>query len=103
MRPLFGRVALEPIYETRSDVLWTPEELSRWKNGELSISGKVVAIGPEVTGVEVGETVYHSDSCAQPFDINGNEIRIINQDDIMFMTNRPIKSYWLGAQENYDD
>jgi co-chaperonin GroES (HSP10) len=102
MTPLFDRLALAPIYEPRSDKLWTPDEISRWQNGKLSISGRVTAIGPDVQGVSVGDVVYHSDSCAKPFDINGNEIRIIHQDDIMFVSDEPVKTAWIGAEEDYD-
>jgi co-chaperonin GroES (HSP10) len=102
LTPLFDRIVLEPIYETRSDVVWTPDEISRWQNGKLSISGKVKAIGGDVSGVEIGQIVYHSDSCAKPSVISGDEIRIIREDDVMFISDLPVKSLWVGAEEAYD-
>lgn len=99
MRTMGKRVVVEPVVELPSAVLMVPERNTRWKNGKLSICGKVVATGREA-GIEVGAYVYHSDSCGEFID--HGKYRVIHEDDIMFMSSELVPAQWLGAKENYD-
>lgn len=98
IRPLSNRIVIDPIFYPMSDAVWTPTQRSRYKNGQASISGKVIAVGPRVTGAAVGDIVYHSDSCFKEFD----GVRMIREDDIMFITDEPVDAKWLGADEVYE-
>lgn len=82
----------------RSDVIWTPEQLSRWGNGLLATSGTVLALGPEVDGIEVGEVVHFSDSCGKPC----ADGILIREDDVMFVCDADVKAEWLGAKEVHE-
>ncbi len=97
IQPLANRLLIAPIVESRSDVIWTPEQLSRWGNGLLATKGRVLEIGPEVYEVKVGEVVHFSDSCGKPC----AEGILIREDDVMFVDDEPgtIKAEWIGATE----
>lgn len=100
MQTTTTKLVLEPVAEILSDLIYTPKKDSRWKNGKLSICGRVVAIGPQVQDVKVGDYAYHSDSCYAP--INGGKFNVIRQNDIMFLTDELIPAKWIGAEENFD-
>lgn len=87
--------------EARSDVIWTPEQLSRWGNGLLATKGRVVSLGPECDpeAVHVGEIVHFSDSCGKPCP----EGILIREDDVMFVEDEPVKAEWIGAVEVADE
>lgn len=95
MQPLHNRLAVTPIIEGRSDIIWTPEVMSRWGNGLQATKGRVVAVGPEVDSVQVGELVHFSDSCGKP----AGEYLLIREDDVMFVEDEPCNVAWVGAQE----
>ncbi len=95
-----NKLVLEPVAEILSNLIHVPEKDSRWKNGTLSICGRVVAIGPKVQDVQIGDYAYHSDSCYAP--INGGKFNVIRQNDIMFTTEELISVSWIGAEENFD-
>lgn len=96
IQPLANRLLISPIVEARSGVIWTPEQLSRWGNGLLATKGTVLAIGPGVHEVAVGEVVHFSDSCGKPC----TEGILIREDDVMFVeAGEPIKAEWIGAAE----
>lgn len=94
-RPLANRILIAPIVEARSDVIWTPDQLSRWGNGLLATKGSVLAIGPDVEEVAVGEVVHFSDSCGKPCP----DGILIREDDVMFVEEEPVKAEWIGAME----
>lgn len=96
IKPLANRILISPIVEARSDVLWTPEQLSRWGNGLLATKGTVLALGPDVFDVSVGEVVHFSDSCGKPC----ADGILIREDDVMFAEcGESIKAEWVGATE----
>lgn len=97
IKPLANRILVSPIVESRSDVIWTPEQLSRWGNGLLATKGRVLELGPEVYEVKVGEVVHFSDSCGKPC----ADGVLIREDDVMFVDDEPetIKAEWIGATE----
>lgn len=95
IKPLANRILIAPIVESRSDVIWTPEQLSRWGNGLLATKGRVLELGPEVYEVKVGEVVHFSDSCGKPC----AEGILIREDDVMFVEEEPVKAEWVGAME----
>lgn len=95
IQPLGNRILVSPIVEARSDVIWTPEQLSRWGNGLLAVKGTVLAVGPDVDGVAVGEKVHFSDSCGKPCD----DGIVIREDDVAFVYEDDIKIEWVGATE----
>lgn len=99
IKPLANRLLISPIVESRSDVIWTPEQLSRWGNGLLATKGTVLALGPDVQDVAVGEVVHFSDSCGKPCE----DGILIREDDVMFVEEEPIKAEWLGAVEVADE
>ena len=94
------RVVLEPILEYPSDVIQAPNRTSRWKNGAISICGRVVSLGRENSGLQVGDIVYHSDSCGKKID--DEKYNVIHEDDIMFTSEQPLPVQWVGAEERYD-
>lgn len=98
MKPLGNRILINPIVESRSEVLWTPEQLSRWGNGLLATKGRVISCGPDVDpdSVKPGEMVHFSDSCGKP--VPGGIM--IREDDIAFVyEDDGIKIEWIGATE----
>jgi co-chaperonin GroES (HSP10) len=95
IKPLGNRILITPIVENRSEVLWTPAQLSRWGNGLLATKGVVMEIGPDVLDVKVGEKVHFSDSCGKPC----AEGIIIREDDIAFAYEDDFKIEWVGATE----
>lgn len=110
MKTTGSKLILEPIFETPSATIAVPDRPSRWKNGKLSICGRVVSAGPGTrnrkgllipTEVKVGDYVYHSDSCGTPI-LNGR-YNVVREADVMFVTDEPIPAQWLGAKENYDE
>lgn len=94
-------VVVEPVSELPSSVVVVPNRTSRWKNGNISICGKIVALGRKNVGLELGQYVYHSDSCATP--INDGKFNVLHENDVMFMSNELIPVQWIGAKENFDD
>lgn len=100
IRPLGNRILVSPIVEARSDVIWTPEQLSRWGNGLLATKGTVLAVGPDVDpeAIKVLEIVHFSDSCGKPC----ADGILIREDDVMFVEEVPVKVEWLGAEEVHD-
>lgn len=98
IKPLGNRILISPIVETRSEVIWTPEQLSRWGNGLLATKGTVLAVGPDVDGVEVGEIAHFSDSCGKPC----ADGILIREDDVMFVSDATVKAEWIGAEEVHD-
>jgi hypothetical protein len=97
IRPLGNRILVSPIVESRSDVIWTPEQLSRWGNGLLATKGTVLALGPEVDpdAIKVGEVAHFSDSCGKPC----ADGILIREDDVMFVCDASVKAEWVGAVE----
>lgn len=96
IKPLGNRILISPIVEERSSVLWTPEQLSRWGNGLLATKGVVLAVGPDVEDVNVGERVHFSDSCGKAC----ADGILIHEDDVAFVyEDESIKIEWIGAQE----
>lgn len=74
--------------------------MSRWGNGLLATRGEVIAIGPLVDSVKVGEVVDFSDSCGKLAEQNGVKYLIIREDDVMFIEDELIQSAeWIGAME----
>ena len=103
IRPLQNRLLILPIVGKRS-FLWTPEQVSRWGNGLLATRGEVIAIGPLVDSVKVGEVVDFSDSCGKAAAENGVKYLIIREDDVMFVEDELIQSTeWVGATEVIED
>ena len=98
IKPLGNRILIAPIVEARSDVIWTPEQLSRWGNGLLATKGRILATGPEANDVFVGEIVHFSDSCGKPCP----DGILIREDDVMFVEEEPVKTEWIGATEVAD-
>lgn len=95
------KVIVEPILEKPSDVIAVPDRNTRYRNGKLSICGRVTAIGPEVEGIDIGDYVYHSDSCYAP--IKNSGFNVMHQGDIMFVSKELIPVQWIGAEEHFDD
>lgn len=97
IQPLGNRIAVRPFLEKRSDILWTPELMSRWGNGVQCTKGEVVAMGPEVDQdqLQPGHVVHFSDSCGKP----AGDLLMIREDDVMFVEEEPVKAEWLGATE----
>lgn len=95
MNPLGNRIAVRPFHEKRSDILWTPEVMSRWGQGILCTKGEVVACGPSAREVKVGEVVHFSDSCGKP----AGDLLMIREDDVMFVEDEPVRAEWVGASE----
>lgn len=83
IRPTFNRIVIKPIFDQASAVLWTPEEESRWGNGRRCTRGEVVATGPLATFARIGDIVHFSDSCLRPFEVEGEQVAIIRDDDIV--------------------
>lgn len=95
-----NKIVLEPVREMPSEAILVPVRGTRYRNGKLSICGRVVAVGPKVQGVGIGEYAYHSDSCYQP--IQEGALNVIRQDDIMFLSHELLPAQWLGAEEVYE-
>ncbi len=98
MSPLGNRIAIRPFHEKRSDVLWTPELMSRWGNGIQCTKGEVIALGPDVEEVRKGEIVHFSDSCGKP----AGEFLLIREDDVMFVQEGDGAIEWVGAEEIHE-
>lgn len=81
--PLSDRLAIEPLFEERSSVLWTPEESSRWGNGRRCTRGRVLALGKSAGFAKVGDIVHFSDSCMRPFKVEDQTMALIRTDDIV--------------------
>lgn len=98
-RPLANRIIVSPVIEPMSDLLWTPEQKSRWSNGLLAVKGRVVAIGPEVDAdqLKIGDLVHFSDSCGK--EVLDKHI-VIREDDVAFVIeDEDTKLEWVGATE----
>jgi hypothetical protein len=97
MHTTTNKLILEPVLERPSAIIEAVPTATRWKNGNMSICGRVVAMGPKVKDVAIGEYAYHSDSCYVP--VNEGQYNVIRVDDIMFLSKEPIPVQWLGAEE----
>ena len=97
MRTTGKRLILEPILEQPSASIVVPNRTSRWKNGAVSICGRVVAMGRENAGIDLGDIVYHSDSCGRL--IADDQFNVIHEDDVMFVSKEFIPVQWVGAEE----
>lgn|SRR5574340_540464 len=104
------RIIVRPVLEKPSDIIDVPRRPSRWKNGDLSICGQVVAVGPGRTtrkgivvppSVEIGDFVYYSDSCHAS--VRDGELDVVRESDVMFVAKELLATQWLGAEENYDE
>lgn len=97
-RPLANRLLVSPVIEPMSDILWTPEQKSRWSKGLLAVKGRVVSIGPDVDAdqVKVGDLVHFSDSCSKEV---LEKMLVIREDDIAFVMEDDAKLEWVGATE----
>lgn len=90
IQPLANRVALRPIVETPmspgglqlipADTTFTHDP--KWMREIAQTKGVVIAIGPRVTEVKVGDVVRHSDSCGHLLMVEGEERRFIRDDDV---------------------
>ena len=100
IKTISRRVVLAPILEYPSDTIQVLNRTSRWKNGAISICGRVVSLGRENSGLRVGDIVYHSDSCGKKID--DEKYNVIHEDDIMFTSEQPLPVQWVGAEERYD-
>lgn len=109
MRTTGNKIVVKPIFELPSTSIAVPARPSRWKNGQLSICGEVVAVGPGrrtkrrnrvPVDVRVGQYVYHSDSCGRPID--DDRYAVITENDVMFVSDELLPAQWIGAKENYD-
>jgi co-chaperonin GroES (HSP10) len=85
-----NRVMLQPIVEERRSpgglLVLVPEKTTfthgKWKEELSQTKGEVIAIGPKVTDVKVGDIVRHSDSCGHLLMVDGVERRFIRDDDV---------------------
>jgi co-chaperonin GroES (HSP10) len=108
MQTTANRVIIEPIFESNEYIDLLPQD-SRWKNGRLSICGKVVAKGPgfrikrtrRSPDVEIGQYVWHSDSSGEF--IKEGKYKVIRENDIMFLADEFVPVEWVGAEEKYDE
>lgn len=68
--------------------LWTPSETTTFATYrantpvEAETRGEVVALGPQVSGVSVGDVVQFSDSCGRPVVQDGSRYLFIRQGDV---------------------
>jgi len=112
IRPLDNRLLVEPIV-CLSASLWTPEQRSRWGNGQKVSRGRVVATGPgpwlkngtrRPVDVRIGDVVHFSDSCGKPYQDGDKTLYFIREDDIAFVEEEPVVTAdFLGAREDYDN
>jgi co-chaperonin GroES (HSP10) len=108
MKTTTDRIVIEPIFDSNPFIDLLPQD-SRWKNGRLSICGKVVAKGPgkrikrvcRPPDVEIGQYVWHSDSSGEF--IKEGKLKVIHESDVMFISNEFVPVEWVGAEEKYDD
>lgn len=109
MKTTGSKLILEPLFEMPSEFIAVPARQSRWKNGKLSICGRVVSAGPGTRNkkgllvppdVKIGDYVYHSDSCGSS--ILDGRFNVVRENDVMFISKEPLPAQWLGAKESYD-
>jgi chaperonin GroES len=81
-------------YPLGKRVLMVKEEAAETSEGgiilvdsakEKPLTARVVAVGPDVKGVETGEEVIYPAFAATTFQIAGNEVYVIDEDDIMLV------------------
>lgn len=111
IRPLDNRLLVEPVV-CLSASLWTPEQRSRWGNGQKVSRGRVVATGPgpwlksgarRPVDVRIGDVVHFSDSCGKPVQDGDKTLYFIREDDIAFVEDEPVVvADFIGAREDYD-
>jgi len=89
IRPLQNRLLIEPIMpEAMCNGLWVPSDKTTFRidspNAPITAitRGKVVARGPDVTGVDLGNVVQFSDSCVRPVRDSGKDYVFIREDDV---------------------
>lgn len=80
MRPLADRVVLkqvEAIEKTASGIL-LPDSAK-----ERPLKGEVIAVGPAVKDIKVGDIVLYGKYAHQPFKDTGIEYIVINEPDVI--------------------
>lgn len=104
------RIIVRPVLEKPSDIIAVPKRPSRWKNGDLSVCGQVIAVGPGrktrkgvivPVSVKPGDFLYYSDSCH--VSVKNGEFDVIRESDVMFVSDELLPTQWLGACEHYDE
>ena len=80
MRPLADRVVLEQIeaQEATASGIILPDSAK-----QRPLKGKVMAVGPSVKDVKVGDLVLYGKYAHQPFKDTGVEYIVINEPDII--------------------
>lgn len=83
--PLGNRVVVEPL-ERKHQLFYLPPETTTFTQAMnpavTTTTGRIVAIGPDVRSVEVGETIRCSDSCGHLIRFNEKDLRVIREDDV---------------------
>lgn len=88
IRPLHDRILVKPVPHPSVSALWTPSETTTFAAYrantavEAETRGEVVAFGPQVSGVQVGDMVQFSDSCGRPISHDGARYLFIRQADV---------------------
>jgi chaperonin GroES len=77
--PLGARVLVKDIVEKKTGML----EMAPNVKGEPPVNGTVIAIGPDVKTVLIGDIVYYSKWINQNVKLDGEEYRIIPINDIL--------------------
>lgn len=82
IKPLFKNIVVrqQEIQEKTSSGIYVPQDAAE---GKQKAQGIVVAIGPEVTAIGVGEMVLFTKWGGEIIDIDGVEHKVINQEDIL--------------------
>ena len=88
IRPLHDRILVRPLPHPNGSPLWMPAETTTFASGrantpvEAETRGEVVSLGPQVSGVQVGDMVQFSDSCGRPVNHDGARYLFIRQSDV---------------------
>ena len=88
IRPFADRILVKPVSHPSPSALWTPSETTTFATYrantpvEAETRGEVVSLGPQVSGVQVGDMVQFSDSCGRPVNHDGARYLFIRQSDV---------------------
>jgi chaperonin GroES len=73
------RVVVEPAKaEATKGKIYIPDEAKK-----RPLKGKVVSVGPEVTDLKAGTTVYYAAFSGTEIEVGDNKVLVLNVDDVL--------------------